>query len=119
MYTLPNEIYLKELVGQEVNLVSVGPYDAQVAFEKGLVIQALHKLEGELNGKKSLWFDGEWVSTKDVIHVPSKEVTGINNENDLVLKISLTGGVVLYIHTEVSQYESINITRSDGTLEVI
>lgn len=48
-----------------------------------------------------------------------KKVTGIRNENELVLKISLAGGVALYIYTEVSQYESINITRSDGTLEVL
>ncbi|WP_146168191.1 hypothetical protein [Pseudomonas mangrovi] len=119
MYELPNESHLKELIGQEVNLVSVGPYDAQIAFEKGVVIQSLHKLEGEVNGIKSLWFDGEWVSTKDLIYVPKKEVTSISNENELVLKITLTGGIALYIHTEVSQYESINITRSDGTLEVI
>lgn len=119
MYELPDESHLKELIGQEVNLVSVGPYDAQIAFEKGLVIQALHKLEGEINGIKELWFDGEWVSTKNVIHVPRQEVTSICNVTELVLKITLTGGVALYIHTEVSQYESINITRSDGTLEVI
>ena len=110
---------MKGLIGQEVNLVSVGPYDAQIAFENGVVIQSLHKLEGEVGGVKSLWFDGEWMSTKDVIHVPKKEVVSITNENKLVLKITLTGGVALYIHTEISQYESINITRSDGKLEVI
>ncbi|WP_237064503.1 hypothetical protein [Microbulbifer zhoushanensis] len=119
MYELPNESHLRELIGQEVNLVSVGPYDAQIGFEKGVVIQSLHKLEGEVNGIKSVWFDGEWVSTKDLVYVPNKEVTGISNENELVLKITLTGGVALYIHTEVSQYESINITRTDGTIEVI
>jgi len=119
MYKLPNESYLSELVGQQVNLVSVGPYDVQIAFEQGIVIQALHKLEGEAYGVRSLWFDGEWITTKDVIHIPMKEVVSVSNESELILKIQLSNDTALFLHTEISQYESINITRSDGALEVI
>ena len=119
MYELPKESYLIELVGQQINLISVGPYVAQITFEKGVVIQSLHKLEGVICGVRSLWFDGEWITTKDIINVPMKEVLSVSNESELILKIQLSGNIELLIHTEISQYESINITRSEGSLEVI
>lgn len=119
MYELPDKSYLDELIGQEINLISVGPYDAQIAFEKGAIIQALHKLEGQISGERTLWFDGEWVSTKDILHVPKAVVVSITKESPLILKIQLSNDVALFMHTEISQYESINVTCPDGTLEVI
>ncbi|WP_054033142.1 hypothetical protein [Desulfatitalea tepidiphila] len=119
MYKLPKDQFLEDLVGQEINLVSIGPYDAQIAFDGGVVIQSLYKLEGEINGKKSLWFDREWLNTEQLLHLPKKEVVGVINQSAMVLKIVLTGGVALYVHTEVSQYESINITHSNGILEIV
>lgn len=119
MYELPEESHWQDLIGQEVNQISVGPYDAQVAFEKGVVMQALHRLEGEVSSVRGLWFDGEWVTTEGVIHVPRKTVISISNESPLVLKVALTGDVSLFFHTEVSQYESINVNYPDGSLEVI
>lgn len=119
MYELPKDSHWQGLVGQEINQVSVGPYDAQLVFEDGTVIQALHKLEGEIAGVRTLWFDGEWLTTEGVIHVPKKEVVSVSNESQLILKVTLTGGISLYFHTEISQYESINVTCPDGSLEVI
>ena len=119
MYELPEESHWQDLIGQEVNQLSVGPYHAQVTFEKGGVIQALHRLEGEVSGVRGLWFDGEWVTTEGVIHVPRKKIVSISNESPLILKVALTGDVSLFFHTEVSQYESINVSHPDGSLEVI
>lgn len=119
MYELAKESHLQELVGQEVNLIGVGPYDAQVHFDGGTVIQALHLLEGEVDGIRSLWFDGEWVNTEALRHLPLQQVVSVCNESPLTLKVALTGGVSLFFHTEISPYESINITRADGSLEVI
>ena len=119
MYKLPRELHLSELVGQEINLISVGAYDAQVAFEKGVVIQALHKLEGEVAGVREIWFDGEWLTTDNVMNIPKQEVIAVSNESDFILKVQLSNEIALFFHTEESQYESINITRADGTLEVI
>lgn len=119
MYELPKEPYLQELVGQEVNLVCVGPYDAQIAFEKGIVIQALYKLESEVAGVRKLWFDGEWITTQDIIAVPKKQVIAVVNESEFVIKITLTGDVSLYFHSELSPWESINISYPNGALEVI
>lgn len=119
MYELPEESHWQDLIGQEINLISVGPFDAQVAFEKGTVIQALHRLEGEICGVRNLWFDGEWLTTEGVMHVPKKEVVSVSNESPFILKVTLTGEVSIFFHTEISQYESLNVSRSDGSLEVI
>ena len=119
MYLLPEKLDLDELIGQVVNMVCVGPYDAQVIFEKGMVIQSLHKLEGEVKGVKILWFNGEWKDTSSIMKVPKQEVVAISRASDTELRIELTGNIALCFHTEESQYESINITMPNGDLEVI
>ena len=44
MYELPDKLDLTDLVGQQVDRVSVGPYDARITIGDA-VIQAFHKLE--------------------------------------------------------------------------
>ena len=119
MYILPKDLNLEELVGQEVNMICVGPYDAQIKFEKGVTIQALNKLSGEVDGKKFVWFSGEWVDTSNLLKVPKQEVVQILRESDTELQIKLSNSVILSIYTEESQYESINILMPNGELEVI
>lgn len=119
MYKLPSELNLEELVGQEVNMICVGPYDAQVKFEKGTTIQALFKLAGEIEGKKSVWFSGEWVDTSSILKVPKQEVVQVLRTSDTELQIVLSNNVKLSIYTEESQHESINISMPNGTLEII
>ena len=119
MYELPDNLDLTDLIGQEIHLDSVGPYDATIALEKGAAIQAFHKLEGEVAGVRKLWFDGEWITTDDIIAIPKQEVVAVSKESELILKISLSKGDALFFHTEVSPYESINIHRKDGRLDVI
>ena len=119
MYLLPEKLNLEELVGQEVNMVCVGPYDAQIKFEKDITIQALFKLSGEIKGNKSVWFSGEWVDTSNLLVVPKQEVKQILRASDTELQIKLTNEVTLSVYTEESQYESINISMPNGNLEVI
>jgi len=119
MYKLPSELNLDELVGQEINMICVGPYDAQVKFEKGMTIQSLFKLAGEIEGKYSVWFSGEWVDTSNLLKVPKQEVMQVLRASDTELQIVLSNDVKLSIYTEESQYESINISMPNGTLEVI
>jgi len=119
MYLLSDKLNLDELIGQEINMVCVGPYDAQIKLEKGVTIQSLTKLEGEVNGKRSVWFSGEWIDTSYISKLPKQEIIEISKESSEVLKFTLTNSVAIYIHTEESQYESINITMSDGAVEII
>ena len=119
MYLLPDEIELEELKGQQINQICIGPYDAQVVFEKGVVVQSFHKLEGKVSGMRKLWFDGKWIDTSDVLRAPKQAVVAIVRESDLIFKIQLTGDVALYFHTEESPYESINIRRPSGSIDVI
>ena len=119
MYKLPRGLNLEELVGQEVNMICVGPYDAQIKFEKGVTIQSLFKLSGEVEGKKSVWFSGEWVDTSSLLKVPKQEVIKVLRASDTELQIILINNVKLSIYTEESQYESINITMQNGVLEII
>ena len=95
------------------------PYDAQVKFEKGITIQSLFKLSGEVHGKKSVWFSGEWVDSSNLMKVPKQEVVQVVRVSDTELQIKLTNKIVLSIYTEETQYESINILMPDGALEVI
>ena len=119
MYELPDNLDLTFLIGQEVNLISVGPYDAGIAMGD-VVIQAFHKLEGEVAGVRKLWFDGQWITTDDIIAIPKQEVVAVTKESDLILKLGLSNGDALFFHTEVSSYESITINnRKDGRVEVI
>ncbi len=119
MYLLPNEIELNELKGQQINQICIGPYDAQVVFEKGVVVQCFQKLEGEVEGRRKLWFNDKWIDTSDVLKATKQEVISIVRESDVIFKIELTGDVALYFHTEESPYESINIRRPNGSLDII
>lgn len=119
MYLLPEILYLNELIGQQINMICIGPYDAQVKFEKGLTIQALHKLEAIIDGKKSLWFDGEWLNSEQLLNAVGKEVTNIIRTSDYELQIALSDKVTLCFHTEESLYESIIIITAEGQVDVI
>ena len=119
MHDLPKNLDLDELIGQEINLVSVGPYDAQIAFEKGVVIHAFYKMEAEISGVRKIWFNEKWVRTSEILNVPKQKVLSVNRESDLVFSIQLSNDIVLFFHTEVSQYESLNICWPNGTMEVI
>ncbi|MDH5573291.1 MAG: hypothetical protein OEY89_16130 [Gammaproteobacteria bacterium] len=116
---MPNELNLEELVGQEVNMICAGPYDAQIKFEKGVTIQSLFKLAGEVDGKTSVWFSGEWIDTSNLLKIPKQEVVAVLRKSDTELQIKLSNNVMLTIYTEESQYESINISMPNGALEVI
>jgi hypothetical protein len=72
-----------------------------------------------VNGKKSVWFSGEWVDSSNLMKVPKQEVVQVVRVSDTELQIKLTNKIVLSIYTEESQYESINILMPDGALEVI
>ena len=119
MYKLPKKLYLDDIIEQEVNLVCVGPYDAQIIFENGIVIQSFYKIEGEISGDKKLWFDEEWIDTSEILKVTKQKVVLVERESDFIFKIVLSNGLALYFHTEISQYESINIRRLDDTLDII
>ncbi|WP_027360720.1 hypothetical protein [Desulforegula conservatrix] len=119
MYLLPEKLKLNELVGHQINMICVGPYDAQVKFENGIIIQSSYKLEFEVKGLKTLCFDCEWLDTSSVHIFVTKEVVSVIRESDTVFRIELTGDSAICFHTEESMYESINIIMPDGTLEVI
>lgn len=72
-----------------------------------------------MNGKKSVWFSGEWVDSSNLMKVSKQEVVQVVRVSDTELQIKLTNEIVLSIYTEESQYESINILMPDGALEVI
>jgi len=72
-----------------------------------------------VNGKKSVWFSGEWVDSSNLMKVPKQEIVQVVRVSDTELQIKLTNKIVLSIYTEESQYESINILMPDGALEVI
>ena len=108
MYLLPDKLEINELIGQQINMVCVGPYDAQVHFDNGMVLQSFYRLEGEIAGVKTLWFNGERVNTSDVLKFPKQEVVGVKRISDKEFRIELTNSVTLCFHTEESMYESIN-----------
>ena len=72
-----------------------------------------------MNGKKSVWFSGEWVDSSNLMKVSKQEVVQVVRVSDTELQIKLTNKIVLSFYTEESQYESINILMPDGALEVI
>jgi hypothetical protein len=72
-----------------------------------------------VNGKKSVWFSGEWVDSSNLMKVPKQEVVPVVRVSDTELQIKLTNKIVLSIYTEETQYESINILMPDWALEVI
>lgn len=72
-----------------------------------------------MNGKKSVWFSGEWVDSSNLMKVSKQEVVQVVRVSDTELQIKLTNKIVLSFYTEDSQYESINILMPDGALEVI
>jgi len=119
MYLLPEILELDELVGQQINMVCVGPYDAQIIFERGVIIQSFLKLEGVVNGVRSLWFNGEWVDTSEIQIIPKQEVIAVSRASDTELRIELNNNIALCFHTDESQYESINIRMPDGSVDVI
>jgi len=100
-------------------MICVGPYDAQIKFEKSIIIQSLFKLSGEIDGKLTDWFSGEWLDTSSLLKVPKQEVVKVLRASDTELQITLANNVKLSIYTEESQYECINISFPNGALEVI
>jgi hypothetical protein len=119
MYLLPEKLALDELVGQQINMVCLGPYDVQIMFEKGTIIQSLLKLEIEENNIKNLLFENELVDTSHIIKITKNEVKGVKRKSDTEFHIELNNNISLCFHTEESQYESINISMPNGALEII
>ncbi len=119
MYLLPEQLGLEKIIGEIVNLVCVGPYDAQVHFNNGATIQSLYKLEGVINGNKTLWFENQWKDTSGVLRITDEVVSSVVRVSNTELRIELTNNLALCFHTEESEYESLNITYPNGALEIV
>ena len=118
MHLFPEKIDLDELIGQQVTMVCVGPYDAQIKFENGFIIQSFFKLEGEEDGNTSLWFHEKWIDSSTILNFVNQQVIAVTRASDRQLRIDLANNRALLISTEDSPHECINIILPAGELEI-
>ena len=119
MYRISQELDLKEIIGSELNQISLGKYDVQFSFLVDTIIAVqsdVTLLKGET--AISTWNESDnWstLSFQELLNVP---VTRYSVPNNKLLQIEFDNGLVLQIHDNLDQYESFQITKK-GSSEII
>ena len=110
MYRISEDINLNDIIGSEIQQIALGRYDVQFHFGSGRSICVQSHVEvWEADVLIARWDEENNWTSQLFQKLLNAKVQEYSVPNDRLLKIKFEGNIVLHLHDNSDQYESMQI----------
>jgi hypothetical protein len=110
MYRIPQSLDLEDIIGSDIQQIFLGRYDVQFCFGSNTRIAVQSRvtlIEGEMI--IAAWDEKRNWTTLEFQRLLNEKVEGYYVPNDQTLEVRFSSGLVLQLHDDSDQFESMQI----------